>query len=176
MVFEKKIDCGDFVLEKIIPDTKNAESLLNVINNNRDHLAPYLEWVDSYTTTEKTLANITKSYSDDICAYFIIVDNQIAGKIGFVDVDENMGEISYWLAKEYTGRGIMTRALNLMTGIGFSKMGLNRIQLTLDVDNTSSEAVAQRCGFKLDGVLRKYFLLRGVSRDMKIYSKLKTDN
>lgn len=75
------------------------------------------------------------------------------------------------LARDYTGRGIMTRALNLMTDIGFNKMGLNRIQLTLDVDNTGSDAVACRCGFKLDGVLRQYFLLRGV----KMYSKLKTD-
>lgn len=62
-----------------------------------------------------------------------------------------------------------------MTDIGFNKMGLNRIQLTLDVDNTSSDAVARRCGFALDGVLRQYFLLRGVPRDMKMYSKIKTD-
>ena len=104
MVFEKKIDCGDFVLEKIIPDTKNAESLLNVINNNRDHLAPYLEWVDSYTTTEKTLANITKSYSDDICAYFIIVDNQIAGKIGFVDVDDGESDGGFFNLNKFFRR------------------------------------------------------------------------
>lgn len=176
MVFEKHIDCGDFVLEKIVPDAQNAQKLLGVIDTNRVFLSKYLEWVDAYTTTDKTLANITKTFSDESCSYFIIVDNQIAGKIGYVDTDENMGEISYWLAEQYTGRGIMTRALNLMADIGFSKIGLNRIQLTLDVDNTASEAVAQRCGFKLDGVLRKYFLLRGTPRDMKMYSKLKTDN
>ena len=176
MKFEKCIDCGDFVLEKITPNMKKAQELLSVINDNRDYLSTYLEWIDDYTTSEKTLANITKSYSNDVCSYFITIDGKIAGKIGFVDVDENMGEVSYWLAKEYTGRGIMTRALNLMSDIGFNKIGLNRIQLTLDVDNICSEAVAKRCGFQLDGILRKYFLLRGVPRDMKMFSKLKTDN
>jgi len=176
MKFEKYIDCGDFTLEKITPDKQNAQKLLDVINDNRAFLSKYLEWVDKYTTIEKTLTNIEKSYSVDICSYFIKVDGKIAGKIGFVDIDENMGEISYWLGQKYTKHGIMTRALNLMTDIGFNKIGLNRIQLTLDIDNTSSEAVAKRCGFRLDGILRKYFLLRSIPRDMKMFSKLKTDN
>ena len=176
MNFEKYIDCGDFVLEKITPDMENARELLSVINDNRDYLSTYLEWVDDYTTLEKTLANIKKSYSNDVCSYFITIGGKIVGKIGFVDIDENMGEISYWLTKKYTGRGIMTRALNLISGIGFNKIGLNRIQLTLDADNIRSEAVAQRCGFQLEGILRKYFLLRGVPRDMKMFSKVKTDN
>ena len=176
MNFEKCIDCGDFVLKKITPNMENARELLSVINDNRDYLSTYLEWIDEYTTLEKTLANITKSYSNDVCSYFITIGGKIAGKIGFVDIDENMGEISYWLAKKYTGRGIMTRALNLISGIGFNKIGLNRIQLTLDVDNIRSESVALRCGFRLDGILRRYFLLRGVPRDMKMFSRLKTDN
>ena len=175
-MFDRNINCGDFVLTKLAPTLENAQRLLDVINANRAFLSEYLEWVDAYTTTEKALANITKSHPDDMCAYFIMVDGQIAGKIGFVDTDGNMGDISYWLAQEYTGRGIMTRALNLMTDIGFNKIGLNRVQLTLDIDNKRSAAVAERCGFQLDGILRQYFLLRGTPRDMKMYSKLKTDN
>ena len=175
MDFEKHIDCGDFALVKLAPTDENADALLRVIDRNREFFGRFLEWVDAYNNIDKAKSNIAKSYPTDACSYFILVDNKIVGKIGFVDVDDNMGEISYWLAREYTGRGIMTRALNLMTDIGFNKMRLNRIQLTLDVDNTGSDAVARRCGFKLDGVLRQYFLLRGVPRDMKMYSKLKTD-
>ena len=39
MNFEKYIDCGDFVLEKITPDMENARELLSVINDNRDYLS-----------------------------------------------------------------------------------------------------------------------------------------
>lgn len=170
--FPRIIDMGDFQLVKLEPTAENAERLLAVINANREFLGEFLEWVDGYTTTDKTLANIEKSYGDDKCAYFIMVDDKIAGKISFVDTDDNMGEISYWLAHGFNGRGIMTRALNKLTEMGFADMGLKRIQLTIDAQNIPSAAVALRCGYECEGVLRKYFVLRGEPRDMKMFSKV----
>ena len=170
--FPRIIDMGDFQLVKLEPTAQNAERLLAAMNENREFLAEFLEWVDAYTTTEKTLANIEKSYGDNVCAYFIMVADDIVGKIGFVDSDDNMGEISYWLAHKYNGRGIMTRALNKLTEMGFRDMGLKRIQLTIDAKNIPSAAVALRCGYECEGVLRKYFVLRGVPRDMKMFSKV----
>lgn len=35
-----------------------------------------------------------------------------------------------------------------------------------------SAAVALRCGYECEGVLRKYFVLRGVPRDMKMFSRV----
>lgn len=170
--FPRNIDMSDFQLVKLEPTTANAERLLAAMNENREFLAEFLEWVDSYTTTEKALANIEKSYGDNVCAYFIMVADDIVGKIGFVDSDDNMGEISYWLAHGFNGRGIMTRALNKLTEMGFQDMGLKRIQLTIDAKNIPSAAVALRCGYECEGVLRKYFVLRGVPRDMKMFSKV----
>ena len=170
--FPRIINMDDFRLVKLEPTAQNAELLLSVINANREFLGEFLEWVDGYTTTDKTLANIEKSYGDDKCAYFIMVDGEIAGKIGFVDTDDNMGEISYWLAHGFNGRGIMTRALNKMTEMGFADMRLQRVQLTLDKQNIRSAAVALRCGYECEGVLRKYFVLRGQPRDMKIFAKV----
>lgn len=54
--------------------------------------------------------------------------------------------------------------------MGFDDLKLNRVQLTIDADNTASEATAARAGFVCEGTLHKYFLLRGVSRDMKMYA------
>jgi ribosomal-protein-serine acetyltransferase len=170
--FPHRIDMGDFSLIKLAPTTENAERLLSVINANREFLGEFLEWVDGYTTVDKTLANIKKSYGDDKCSYFIMVADDIVGKISFVDTDDNMGEISYWLAHGFNGRGIMTRALNKLTEMGFADMGLKRIQLTIDAKNIPSAAVALRCGYECEGVLRKYFVLRGVPRDMKMFSKV----
>ena len=170
--FPHSINMGDFRLVKLDPTVENAERLLSVINDNREFLGEFLEWVDGYSTADKTLANIEKSFGDDKCAYFIMVGDDIVGKIGFVDTDDNMGEISYWLAHGFNGRGIMTRALNKLTEMGFVNMGLQRVQLTLDKQNIRSAAVALRCGYDCEGVLRKYFVLRGQPRDMKMFSKV----
>ena len=67
--FPRIIDMSDFRLVKLEPTAQNAERLLAVINANREFLGEFLEWVDGYTTTDKTLANIEKSYGDDKCAY-----------------------------------------------------------------------------------------------------------
>ena len=83
--FPRSIDIGDFRLVKLDPTVENAERLLSVINDNREFLGEFLEWVDGYTTTDKTLANIEKSYGDDKCSYFIMVADDIVGKISFVD-------------------------------------------------------------------------------------------
>lgn len=171
--FQSRIECGDFALVKLAPTDENAGALLAVLNENREFMGRFLEWVDAYTNIDKAKSNIAKTYPADACSYFILVDDKIAGKIGFVDVDDNMGEISYWLARRYTGRGIMTRALRILTKMGFDDLKLNRVQLTIDADNTASEATATRVGFVCEGTLHKYFLLRGVSRDMKMYAKVK---
>ncbi len=171
--FPTQIDFGDFTLTKLAPTDENATRLLTVLNENREFLGRFLEWVDAYANIEKALANITKSYPSDKCAYFITVNNEIAGKISFVDTDENMGEISYWLIPAYNGRGIMTRALKRLTQMGFDTLKLNRVQLTIDAENTASAAVTTRAGFVCEGTLRKYFLLRGVPRDMKMFAQVK---
>ena len=168
--FPKQIDFGDFSLQKIEPTAENAEQLLHTVDNNRDFLSPFLEWVDAFTTTDRAMKNITKAYAADACSYFIVVDGKIAGKISFVDNDGVTDEISYWLAREYTGRGIMTRALREMVKMGFEIMNRHRVQLTIDIDNTASIATAARAGFICEGTLHKYFILRDVARDMKMYA------
>ncbi|MFQ6704082.1 MAG: hypothetical protein ACLRFP_03320 [Alphaproteobacteria bacterium] len=55
--FPRIIDMGDFRLVKLEPTAQNAERLLSIINANREFLGEFLEWVDGYTTTDKTLAN-----------------------------------------------------------------------------------------------------------------------
>lgn len=63
--------------------------------------------------------------------------------------------------------------MQILTKMGFDDLGLNRVQLTIDADNTASQATATRTGFVCEGILHKYFLLRGVSRDMKMYAVVK---
>ncbi len=65
--FSKSIkDMGEFRLVKLEPTAQNAERLLAVINANREFLGEFLEWVDDYNTTDKTLANI-----EPVCAHLL---------------------------------------------------------------------------------------------------------
>jgi RimJ/RimL family protein N-acetyltransferase len=67
----------------------------------------------------------------------------------------------------------MTRAVRLMSGWVFDALPIERIQITIQVDNRLSRAVAERAGYTFEGVLRAHTLIKGCRRDMAVYSLLR---
>jgi RimJ/RimL family protein N-acetyltransferase len=85
------------------------------------------------------------------------------------------GDIGYWLGPAGRGRGLMTRAVRLVTAHGFDAFGLARIAIRVATDNVASQAVAERAGYVCEGVLRSYDELKGRREDHVVYSRLPTD-
>ena len=85
----------------------------------------------------------------------IFVDGELAGGIGLdIDTLSNSGEIGYWLAKRFEGRGIVTRACERFFDMGFDELGLHRMELQAASGNVRSRAVAGRLGMYEEGVAR----------------------
>jgi RimJ/RimL family protein N-acetyltransferase len=106
-----------------------------------------------------------------------ITDRATGALLGAVGVavrpwDAGMAEIGYWLAPEARGRGAATRALRLLSRWTLREWPIGRLHLMADVDNTASQAVAERAGFTREGVMRSGMLARGVARDHVVFSLL----
>jgi RimJ/RimL family protein N-acetyltransferase len=86
-----------------------------------------------------------------------------------------VGELGYWAAPEYRGRGYVPRAVTLVCRWAFDELGLPRMQLGTFPGNTSSERVAEKCGFTREGLLRAWLEQRGVRRDVTMWSLLPGD-
>jgi RimJ/RimL family protein N-acetyltransferase len=84
-------------------------------------------------------------------------------------------EVGYWLGAEGRGQGHMTRAVRLITEWGFVHLGLNRIDLVAATGNPASQAVAERCGFTREAVMRSYMVSRAGRDDMVAFGLLATD-
>jgi RimJ/RimL family protein N-acetyltransferase len=99
-------------------------------------------------------------------------DDLILGSAGIVDLnwEEGRCELGYWLAREARGRGVMTRAVLLLSAWIFENLPIDRITITAEPGNHASRAVAERAGFTFEGVLRSYFVNKGVRRDAASYS------
>jgi RimJ/RimL family protein N-acetyltransferase len=92
-----------------------------------------------------------------------------------LDLDAREGEIGYLTAPAARGRGVAVRAVRLLTGWGFDELGLERLELHIDVANVASERVAERAGYRRDGVLRSRHFKEGRRADLAIWSRLPTD-
>lgn len=68
-----------------------------------------------------------------------------------VDSDLREAELGYLVGAAYRRRGLAWRALSLLAGYAQETLGLRRLLLRIDPDNTASTAVARRCGFRLTG-------------------------
>jgi [ribosomal protein S5]-alanine N-acetyltransferase len=88
--------------------------------------------------------------------YAIEVDGAVAGAIGMTVNRMRAGHIGYWCAAEARGRGVVTRALRLLSLYGFEELGLQRLELITDPDNVASQRVAEKVGYRREGVLRSH--------------------
>ena len=128
-------------------------------------------WVERYTRGRDERTN----------EGFAIVDSASGGFLGFVGLvnlklDEEEAEAGYIVASAARGRGVATRALRLLTAWAFDELPLERIELFIDVENSPSETVAERCGYTREGVLRWTYLKPGLRSDTIVYSKLRREH
>jgi RimJ/RimL family protein N-acetyltransferase len=101
--------------------------------------------------------------------------DQPLASIGLSILDPGMGEIGYLADPAARGRGIVTRGVGLICEWGFGELGLERLQLTTHPGNRSSQRVAEKCGFRREGVLRRYGLQRGDRVDLVMWARLPGD-
>jgi RimJ/RimL family protein N-acetyltransferase len=74
-------------------------------------------------------------------------------------------EVGYWLRTEGRGRGLMTRAVRLVSGWAFDDLGLAVITWYAVVGNDASRRVAEAAGYQVEGTLRRWAENRGVRED-----------
>jgi RimJ/RimL family protein N-acetyltransferase len=122
------------------------------------------------------VAQTKEWWSEGTAATFAITDGERpVGSIGLHPSasDEQRAAAGYWVAREARGRGYATRALRLVTRWSLEDLGMLRLDLIAEPENTASCAVAERVGFQREGILRAYLATpaRG-RRDVAMYSLL----
>ena len=127
-------------------------------------------WVDRYVA----------GWIDGTRAGFAILSvegDDFLGMAALVDLDlpARQAEIGYLVAPEARGRGVASRALGLITDWSLRSLGLERVELRIDVANAASIRVAERLGYVREGVLRSLHLKEDLRSDVAIYSRLAGD-
>jgi ribosomal-protein-serine acetyltransferase len=150
------LDLGDGV-ELRSWSLEDAPAIYAMVDGNRDHLRAWFPWVDRTTGPAQIAEFIEASRRrEDREGNGIYKQGLLVGSAGLSwDVEDQQGEIGYWLAADAMGSGLVTRAARALTTYGFEEIRLHRIVIKAAVGNARSRAVPERLGFVQEGVLRE---------------------
>lgn len=144
-------------------------------------VARFMSW-EPHRTIEDTKKVIEKwmKRSENIDRYDwgIELDGNLIGSInivGFSEQDE-WCELGYCLGYDYWGNGYMTEAVRAVRNYLFSEIGFHRIVIRNATENPASGRVAEKCGFKMEGVQHGVMKARtGGFFDMEEHAMVRED-
>ncbi|KAL3812596.1 hypothetical protein ACJIZ3_013864 [Penstemon smallii] len=143
-----------------------------------ENVSKFCSW-DAFTSKEAAIVYVANNvinhpYHKAIC---------LSGRpVGYVMVtpfqgnDKCRAEIGFGVASAYWGKGIATRAVKMAAREVFAEWGhLERLEALVEVGNVASGRVMEKAGFEREGVLRKYWIMKGRARDFVMFSILRSD-
>ena len=92
-----------------------------------------------------------------------------------IDDEAAEAELGYIVAAHARGRGVASEALRQLTAWAFEERGIQRAYLLIDVENAASSKVAERAGYRLEGVMRSAYLKQGRRGDTQLWARLPDD-
>ena len=158
-----------------------AEALYNLVDQNRDYLREWLPWLDR-TTEQKDVETFIKSVTTQMAegrglTCLIIFQDNLVGVVSYntIEASTKTGYIGYWLDQAHNGQGIMTKCVEKLIEIGFSELGLRKVEIRCAVGNTRSRSIPERLGLKKEGIIRNAENLYGRYVDHVVYGLLKNE-
>lgn len=142
----------------------DGAALWEATEESRDHVRPWLPWVDETKTPGDS-----ESYARRASALWIgredlplgiwdAATGRFLGGTGLHRIQWNTPafEIGYWLRKSAEGHGLMTETVRILCHFVFEELGANRLEIRCDARNDRSAAIPRRLGFVQEARLRNY--------------------
>lgn len=144
----------------------DAEELFKFETNNRfffEETVPSRgEAYYKFETFKIRHKELLEEQKDGKSKFYLIKDRSgdIVGRINLIDIDiaSNVAEVGFRVGKEYLGKGIGTRALNLLLK---TEINVKRIKGKTTTNNIASQKVLEKSGFKQVGISDNEFEMNG---------------
>lgn len=170
------IQLTDHELTIRTPKAEDAEHLVTFSERNKEFLYPSgLVILPDDLTIEKWNTYIQKAaeeFRQGTAVRFLIFhgDNGPVpiGKINYSQIFRGAFQacyLGYGIDKDYTGKGLMTRALQLTNEYMFTDMNLHRIMANYMLSNLPSARVLVKLGFVKEGIAKDYSQINGKWED-----------
>lgn len=164
-------------------ESEDVPNFFATVRASAEVLGRWMPWCHAdYSMDEAKawLATCQAAWSQGASYPFLIIGPESHEVMGSVDInqinrDHNFGNIGYWVASAYSGKGIATAAVKLVTQFGFTEASFARLEIVTQVENIASRRVAEKVGAKLECIARNRLVGWGKSHDAAVYSLIPAD-
>ncbi len=153
-----------------------AAEFVSLAEKNREYLSTWLAWPKMMRTEDDFRVFIKKSLHDyaDGNALLCGIRHQkkLIGRSGFTTIHRTLkkAELSYWIAEEFQGKGIVARVCKTLIAYAFETLEMKKIEISVATENLRSRTVCERLGFELEGIITRAETLHGHSIDHAKYA------
>lgn len=163
--------------------TADTDPLLRSITASNETLTRWLPWCHAgYGRAEASewTRFCEQAWKQGIEYPFAIVSAQSGSIIGGVGLNHlnrqhKSANLGYWVDIGHRRRGIAVAAARMAADIGFSELGLVRLEIVVLPANVASCAVAERVGARRESLARNRLVRDGVPADAWVYSLVPAD-
>jgi RimJ/RimL family protein N-acetyltransferase len=146
-------------------EPEDAEQLHQALAESIDSLRRFL-WFLPWVAEEQTLQSAEIRCRRAKANFLLRTDlayaalekttGRLVGSVGLHRTDWELpsSEVGYWLRSSAVGHGYASEAVRAVSGWAFAEMRVARLELITLEHNLNSCAVAERCGFALEGIHR----------------------
>jgi ribosomal-protein-serine acetyltransferase len=158
------------------PSEADAPVLARLVRASHTEVSRFLPFAHAGYSADEALGWIRAADDED---RWVITDEvgSIVGTCGLNRFSElnRFANLGYWIATAATGRGAASRAVVLLARYGFEHRDLERVEISMSVENDASRRVAEKAGATYEGTRRKMLRLHGRQHDAHTYSLVRGD-
>lgn len=156
-------------------EVDDLQSRVDWINNPLINEHMFFELPATFEKTKNWFNGIDRSKRLD----FVFKDekNQTLGMSGFNIIDYVNSKAEYYIMinPDFHGMGVGTVITKWSCNHLFAEKNINRVYLYTNDDNSSAYRLYEKCGFVLEGILRKDKCRDGKFLNRRVYALLKSD-
>ena len=104
-------------------------------------------------------------------------DRALLGACGLTNLNRHhqFANVFYWVRTSATGQGAASAAARQLARFGFEGLGLQRVEIVVDVNNAASLRAAEKAGATREGVLRQRIRTGDKPCDAVMFSLIPAD-
>ncbi len=163
--------------------TEDVDALFDTVSASLSTLSQWLPWAKpGYARSDSAMwvAHCQRTWSSGLGYHLGIFDaasGALLGGVGFSHVNpvRRSANLGYWVADAARGREVAVTAARLAAAWAFEQLGLQRIEILVQPENTASLRVAVKLGAVCEGIARNGIIVDDKPHEAIVHSLVPGD-